>query len=297
MNYRTDLAIECTDVINLNGEEKGIKVTRRDLDNAKVTIVEILTEEAHEETGKPVGKYITVEVPPFTHDGELLDGRLTAVSHEISRILPKSGTVLVAGLGNDNITPDALGPQTASMLLATRHLNEEVTGDLGLGRLRSVAAAVPGVLGRTGMETAEIIKGLVREISPCAVITVDALACRSFERLGCTVQISDCGIVPGGGVGNSRKEISEKTVGVPVISMGVPTVIDAATLCTDLTNKIRGEEEEGLYEKYHNAGGDMIVTPKDIDMLTKRAARLVALSINCALQPTVAAEDMVTLTF
>ena len=144
MNYRTDLAIECTDVINLNGEEKGIKVTRRDLDNAKVTIVEILTEEAHEKTGKPVGKYITVEVPPFTHDGELLDGRLTAVSHEISRILPKSGTVLVAGLGNDNITPDALGPQTASMLLATRHLNEEVTGDLGLGRLRSVAAAVPG---------------------------------------------------------------------------------------------------------------------------------------------------------
>ena len=199
-------------------EEKGIKVTRRDLDNAKVTIVEILTEEAYQRTGKPVGKYITVEVPPFTHDGELLDGRLTAVSHEISRILPKSGTVLVAGLGNDNITPDALGPQTASMLLATRHLNEEVTGELGLGRLRSVATAVPGVLGRTGMETAEIIKGLVREISPSAVITVDALACRSFERLGCTVQISDCGVVPGGGVGNSRKAVSYTHLTLPTIA-------------------------------------------------------------------------------
>lgn len=293
MEFRTDLALERTEA---TPQIRGAKTQRRDLDNAKITVVSVESEEAARELGKPVGKYITVEVPPFTRDAELLDGRLTAVSGELKRLLPESGTVLVAGLGNESITPDALGPQTANMILATRHIGSEIGSQLGLGRLRPVAVTIPGVLGKTGMETAEIICGMVDTVKPCAVITVDALACRSLSRLGCTVQMSDSGITPGGGVGNARSEISQKTVGVPVIAMGVPTVIDAATLCADLAASASSDLRENAYEKFRSAGGDMIVTPRDIDMLTSRAARLVALSINCAMQPDISPEDMLALT-
>lgn len=196
MDFRTDLALERSEA---SPNIKGAKIQRRDLDNARITIVRVEDEEASRELGKPIGKYVTVEVPPFTRDAELLDGRLTAVSGEISALLPREGTVLIAGLGNESITPDALGPQTAEMLLATRHISGEVSDGLGLGRLRPVAVITPGVLGKTGMETTEIIGAAVRAIKPCAVITVDALACRSLSRLGCTVQMSDSGITPAAG--------------------------------------------------------------------------------------------------
>ena len=196
----------------------------------------------------------------------------------------------MAGLGNTKITPDALGPKCASMIFATRHITGELLKSTGLSDLRCVSAFSTGVLGETGAESVEMIKGVVQMIKPDFVITVDALAARNVERLGTTVQMCNTGIVPGSGVGNARQEISEKTVGVPVISIGVPTVVDAATLVLDCGG-CRGDEEE-LYEQT----GNMMVTPREIDLMIERASKLTALAVNCALQPGISPEDMLILT-
>ena len=212
-------------------------------------------------------------MPPLTDDEKALSEQAACIAEELPALLPKEGPVLVAGLGNAAITPDAIGPQAADMVLATRHIRGEWARSLGLSDLRPVAVMQVGVLGRTGVESGELVGAVCRALSPAAVIAIDALAARSLARLGCTVQLCDTGIAPGSGVGNHRRPLSRETVGVPVIGLGVPTVVDAATIVEEL-GQTAPREATG-----------MIVTPREVDLMVRRAARLVAMAVNGALQP------------
>ena len=284
MQMRTDLALEQREMATeLPG---GIQSEELSVGVARITRIHITDEQGAAALSKPIGSYITIEVPPLSDDGVLDDDTVTAIKNELCALLPRDGVVLVAGLGNTNITPDALGPKTASGVLATRHITGELARSAGLDELRGVCVLTPGVLGQTGIETGEIISGVAEKIRPAAVIVVDALASRQLSRLGCTVQLSDAGISPGSGVGNARKEISKSTMQVPVISVGVPTVVDAATMAYDLTGA------EPCEEQITPRGAQMIVTPREIDLIIKRAAELVAHSINCALQASLDRETL-----
>ncbi|MBQ3150844.1 MAG: GPR endopeptidase [Clostridia bacterium] len=288
MDFRTDLALERSEIYGDN-LPSGVVCSKEEASEVTITRIEITSEEGAEAIGKPCGKYITAEVPPFKRNGEASDESVQLLADEIAALLPKEGTVLVAGLGNRDITPDALGPVFCDKIFATRHIEKELAQNLGLGDLRPVVSLIPGVLGKTGMETSETLEGAVKKISPVAVITVDALAARRLSRLGSTVQISNVGVVPGSGVGNARMEISEKSLGVPVIAIGVPTVVDAATLVTDLGG---GDEAD---EKLIREGADMMITPREIDLVIERAARLVSLSVNKALQPHLSTDEITIL--
>lgn len=284
MNLRTDLALErCESLDKRNMRGVNIETVKKRC--AKVSRIEVVNEEGAQAIGKPIGRYINVEVTPFARHAQFIDDSLSAVSEEIASLLPPSGSVLVAGLGNSRITPDALGPKCASMIFATRHITGELLRATGLGKLRTVSAFATGVLGETGAEAGEMLKGLVDTLRPEAVITVDALAARNVSRLGRTIQMCNTGITPGSGVGNARQEISEQTLGVPVIAVGVPTVVDAATLVSDYSGGRAGEE-----------AAEMMVTPREVDLMIERAAKLTALAINCALQPGISPEDMLMLT-
>ena len=200
-------------------------------------------------------------------------------------MLPPEGMVLVVGLGNAQITPDALGPLTVRQILATRHIPAQLAEQTGLSGLRPVAAIAPGVLGQTGIETGEIILSIVRDLSPAAVVAVDALAAGSPERLGCTIQLSDSGISPGSGVLNARKELSRQSLGVPVLSLGIPTVVDGGTLVCGLL----GCEDESRVPEEARA---MMVTPRDVDALIERGAKHLSLALNAALQPQLSLEEI-----
>ncbi len=291
MIFRTDLALERREAI---AEEcPGTEAEERTAGKVRISHIRVINEEGERALGKPKGSYITLEVPPFSADAEMFDGRIDVMAKELAQLLPKKGTALVVGLGNHQITPDALGPRTMDTILATRHLSGELLESIGLPGLRPVCAAAPGVLGQTGIETSEIIEGLAARVKPAVVIVIDALASRSLSRLGCTVQISDTGIEPGAGVGNRRKEISSRTLGVPVIAIGVPTVVDATTLAADLL----ADEKlgESVKQQVEPRGMPMMVTPREIDLLIQRASRLLALVINSALQPDLSPEDILSL--
>lgn len=277
MNARTDLAIEKDSFIS-GDRPKGIRRKIFETEKTKVTKISVLDKEASEAIGKPVGEYITVELDEFSYDTELLDDRMKSISTQLSSLLPKGdGTVLVAGIGNKDITPDALGPRCAEGIFSTRHITSELAEEIGLDFLNPVCSLATGVLGQTGIETGEIIKSVADAIKPKAVIVIDALAAAGLERLGRTVQITDTGITPGSGVGNKRAEISKNTLGVPVIAIGVPTVVDAVTLARAMTgNKTATENAEAQ---------NMMVTPREIDVMIERAAKLISLCVNCALQP------------
>lgn len=277
MNARTDLAIEKDSFIS-GDRPKGLRRKIFETEKTRVTKISVLDKEAADVIGKPVGEYITVELDEFSYDTELLDDRMKSISTQISSLLPKGdGTVLVAGIGNKDITPDALGPRCAEGIFSTRHITSELAEEIGLDFLNPVCSLATGVLGQTGIETGEIIKSVADAIKPKAVIVIDALAAAGLERLGRTVQITDTGITPGSGVGNKRAEISKNTLGVPVIAIGVPTVVDAVTLARAMTgNKTATESSEAQ---------NMMVTPREIDVMIERAAKLISLCVNCALQP------------
>ena len=262
---------------HLTDEDVG-KDTFREGDTC-VTRLHIRTDRAARALGKPQGAYITVEVPPLTDNEETLGKAAGLVANELTALLPAEGSVLVVGLGNRAITPDALGPESADMVLATRHIGGEFARSVGLDDLRPTAVLTPGVLGQTGTESGEIVRGVCTVVHPVAVVVVDALAARSVARLGCTVQLCDTGIAPGSGVGNNRQPLNAETLGVPVIGMGVPTVVDAATIAREFSD--RGEEAPDLTPR----GAQMMVTPREVDVMIHRAARLVAMAINGALQP------------
>lgn len=270
--FRTDLALENTE------PEKQVK---REVDGCVVTRID--------DRGNT---YITIEVNSISDHLDSDHGVLKLIVEELTSLLPESGPVLVAGLGNRAITPDAIGPLTAEQILATRHIKGEIARVTGLENLRPVAVVSPGVLGCTGIEAVELIHSLVEKVKPGAVIAVDALAARSPSRLGCTIQLCSAGVSPGSGVGNSRPRIDAATLGVPVVAVGIPTVVDAATLAADLL----GEENEAAQEMIAPRGAEMMVTPREIDLIISRGARLIAMGINMALNPSLSLEEFEELT-
>lgn len=293
MFFRTDLALEEREMINTDIE--GVDFYVEEFEDTKVSTLKIHSDKAAKQLRKDKGNYITIEVPALTDDFKNTEDRVRIIADEIQKIIPPSGPILVIGLGNINITPDALGPKSTSLVLATRHISGEIARSIGLEGLRSVAVLAPGVLGQTGIEIGEIILSLVNKLNPSAVIAVDALASKKLQRLGCTIQISNTGISPGSGIGNMRLPLNKSTLGVPVVGIGVPTVVDATTLVSDLLNVSSQEEFDNFKEKISPRGEKMIVTPREIDLLIQRASKLIAMSINCALHPNFSTDDLLAL--
>lgn len=271
MSIRTDLAIELGG--GENGDISGVEKEYKEEGDIKASVVKITSRQGERATGKPIGKYITLEFPPIYKISDYSSLKKAVAGSLDSLLEGKRESILIAGLGNTDITPDAIGPLTAKQILATRHISGQFAESIGLKGLRSVSVIAPGVLGQTGIETTELIKGAIEAVKPNAVIVIDALAAMSAQRLFRTVQLCNTGISPGSGVKNSRREISEKTLGVPVIAIGVPTVTDADALAFELTGK---EPEKSC---------DMFVTPKDVDLLADRISEILALSLNRFLQP------------
>jgi len=320
-SVRTDLAVEARELASerqRREEMDGIEVTVEDLcgGNVKVTWVEVYNEAGAESMGKPIGNYITIESNAMKENDTKVHEeimKILAKRLEKLRKLKKNAVILVVGLGNWNVTPDALGPKVVSKILVTRHLTGNLPKELE-GNVRPVGAISAGVMGLTGIETAEIIKGVTDRIKPDLVIAIDALAARRTSRVNSTIQISDAGINPGAGVGNKRMELSEQSLGVPVIAIGVPTVVDAATLVNDTMDRMleamaeqaqRGSEFFNMLgsladeDKYHLITeilnpytGNMFVTPKEVDSVIERLANIIANGINIALHPGVSTEDI-----
>jgi len=289
---RTDLAIEAKEIYEESADRqtklKGVEAREREEGRIKITEVKVLSAEGEKALNKPIGNYITVELPENGLYGEEMSRAAESIKSVLADMLPDgdSAAVLVAGLGNSAITPDAVGSRCARGIVVTRHLTRMMKEQFG--QMRPVAAFEPGVLGTTGMESAEIIKAVTEKVSPACVIVIDALASRRLSRVCTTVQICDTGIVPGSGVGNSRAAINKDTLGVPVIAIGVPTVVDAATLTADVLESAGFGEHDR--EEFALCAG-MMVTPRDIDAKLDSLSKLVALSINLALQKDMTPEE------
>lgn len=299
-SIRTDLAIENREIYQkaekIENEIPGIKTDFENVsDDLKVTKVEILTEEGEKALGKPKGKYYTLEAENLHLGIEDIDNQ---VENKISSILAellkltKEDRILVVGLGNEDVTPDSLGPKVISKIEVTSHLIKYVPQYIKEGT-RPVSAIVPGVLGTTGIETGDIIKAVVEKTSPSKIIAIDALAARNMKRIKNTIQISDTGIIPGAGVGNNRKRLNDETVGIPVIAIGVPTVVDSRTIVSDVieglieNNTIDDEKKEEYYhfiqEKLPEIESNSIVTPTEIDEVITNISQIIANGINMAL--------------
>ncbi len=282
MERRTDLAIEARELAG--SDIQGVEYSVRNENGMEISKLCVKNHQASVKLKKEQGTYITIDVPAMTDNFLSTDDRIKTISNEIKRLLPVNGLVLVCGLGNVEITPDALGPKTVSRILATRHITGELARSTGLDSLRPVAVLKPGVTGQTGIETFEYIESIVKKVRPTALVVIDALASRRLSRLGCTLQISDTGISPGAGVQNNRKKITKDSVGIPVIALGVPTVVDAVTLVSDLLDVDDEKTSRDLSEVLSPDNRSMVVTPKEIDLLIDRASRLVSMSLNVALQ-------------
>ena len=292
-NVRTDLALEEKERFESDDVEISGVVLEEHYDEQKeirITMVKIETEKGARTMGKPVGNYLTLEAPGMADDNEEIH---RDISDELEKLLRrilkdhkgKQESVLVVGLGNRMVTPDALGPFVLDDVQVNRHI-KEYFHDLMTGS-RTLCAVAPGVMGQTGMESREILGGIIHEVQPCCLLVVDSLAAASVHRLCTTIQITDAGICPGAGIGNNRNAINEKELGIPVIAIGVPTVVDASTIVSEcMENTLLKEgytlEQIDLFQKSF-AGemiGQLFVTPKDIDEQIREIGKLVARGIN-----------------
>ena len=280
---RTDLALEAHETCGAQ-DSKGIKVKRKRKKGAEITTVDILNEDGEKRLGKSRGTYITIEAENMKYfEDDERENICKLIGESLNMILDKpkiEGSVLAVGLGNRQITPDALGPKVVSKIEVTRHLFEYMPESICEGA-RSVCAIAPDVLGNTGIETLEIIRGINEKVKPEAIIAIDALAAGNPSRVGNTVQISDTGIHPGGGVGNRRSGLTKENLEIPVIAVGVPTVVDAGTIVYSALEDAGEQNAEALAKKA--GGADMMVTPKDIDMIIETSADIVAHGINLGL--------------
>ena len=320
---RTDLAIEISNTLKLNQAEDyqipGVKVHTDYKESCDMTIthVSIENESGEEHMGKPKGDYITIECSSIKENNpDAHKEVIAAVAQSLTFVLPKNLSktlnVLVIGLGNRFATPDTLGPKVANKVLVTRHINLKTPDSID-DSVCHLSSLAPGVMGLTGIETVEIISGVAEKIKPDCIIAIDALAARSASRINSTIQITNTGISPGAGVGNSRKQLNEQTVGCPVVAIGVPTVVDTATLVTDalnqlIENMLKQAEHSQLYdmlkelseqEKYHLIRetlfpqiGDLFVTPKEIDEVIEYLTSIIANAINIAVHPGISIEDI-----
>ena len=287
---RTDLAMEAQELWRESAGEttrlSGVEARDREREGIPVTTVRILDREGEQALGKPRGTYVTLTLEGVAGRAEGVFGRaIRAVAGELSRLLEEvdpQGLVLVAGLGNRAITPDAIGPKVHEQIFVTRHLVDQMPEHFG--HLRPVASLAAEVLGTTGVESGEVVRAVCEKLRPACVIAVDALASRSLERLCRTVQLADTGITPGSGVGNHRVALDRDSLGVPVLALGVPTVVEGSTLAADLMG---ADELPDL-----GAGRDLLVTPKDIDSEVADLAKIVGYGISLALQPGMTVEDL-----
>lgn len=293
---RTDLALEAGEKFKQdNVEIRGVRIDESydEEKDIRTTVVRIETENGARAMGKPQGVYITIEAPDLSVPDEGYHREVSeAIAHHLRSLFPfdKEQSVLVVGLGNQNITPDALGPFAVDNLRITRHVIREY-GVEGTGEdaAHMVSALVPGVMANTGMEALEIVKGVISQTEPDVVIVIDALAARSIRRLSRTIQLTNTGVNPGSGVGNHRQGLTEETLGVPVLGIGVPTVVDAATIVCDAMEHMLRTLEDSERDKFL---GEMItpglrstyVTPKDVDETVKRLSYTVSEGINMALE-------------
>lgn len=303
MQRRTDLIMEVHESLTAGTGRpmQGVRVHHDTQEDVEVTRVLVEPGEGAQALGRQPGRYVTLEAPKLCTDGEVVPNVCRVVAHHLSELLPKGeGSVLVVGLGNRQVTPDLVGPGTADQVLSTRGIPQ-------LELLEQVCAMVPGVRGMTGMESSEMVAAVVQQVQPRAVIAVDALAARSVKRLMSTIQLCDTGISPGSGVGNHRHALDEATLGIPVIAIGVPTVVDGATLVCDAVDVLRQQlvedlpqlAELDLAEHYvqmvqvlHSAGQQIMVTPKGVDLLVQRLCRTLAGGINLALHPALSLEEL-----
>lgn len=324
-NIRTDLALEAhelfkqqamKEVLDECGEPPGVDVENAGTEDIKITRVRVTSPTGEASIGKPMGNYITIEVPGLRqNDQALMENTCKELAKELVRLvnIGEKDTVLIVGLGNWNVTPDALGPKVISSLMVTRHLLEYVPEQVDNG-VRPVCAVAPGVLGITGIETGEIIKGIVERVKPQLIIAIDALASRRMDRVSTTIQLADTGISPGSGVGNKRMEISRNTLGVPVIAIGVPTVVDAATIANDTIDMVmdsfieqasegtefynmlkgidRNEKYDLIKEVLTPYIGNLIVTPKEIDDIIEKVSKVMANGLNIALHEGITLDDV-----
>ena len=308
INFRTDLADERTDIFkknnNIENDIDGIETNVREEGNIKITEVKVTNENGANSIGKPIGTYITMDIKKLkVATDEEIEKYGNKLSNELKKLIDshteKQDEILVVGLGNIYVTPDSLGPKVINEIDVTRHILKYMPEVLEEGT-RSVSAISPGVLGTTGMETLEIVTGIVQNIKPKLIIVIDALASRSMERISSSIQLSDTGIVPGAGVGNTRKELSQNTLNIPVIALGIPTVVESAVLVNDCLNlfitKLQEEaksndylnnlKQQDNYEEIKEAlipnDYNMIVTPKEIDELIENMKDVVARGINYA---------------
>ena len=282
---RTDLALEARELWQESAGKTtrlaGVKATKRKQEGYPVTRVDILDQRGEEALGKPRGTYLTVDLTTFWQRREdFFQRAVRAVGAPLKELVPTEGPVLVVGLGNRAKTPDAVGPLAADHVLVTRHLISAMPRQFS--GFRPVSVLRTGVLGTTGVESAESVRGLAAEVKPACVIAVDALASRRTGRVCAAVQLSDTGIIPGSGVGNHRSPLNAGTLGVPVIAIGVPTVVDSATLAADLLEEsgITDYDAEALQKSRQN----LMVTPRDIDQQVRDLGKVIGYGINWALQ-------------
>lgn len=318
-SIRTDLAVEARELYKKENrrEVPGVEVDVDDeKEGIKVTTVRVVDEVGARIMGKQIGTYITMEMPEVNHyDADFHDELSKLMAKQLVKIInvKKDITALVVGLGNWNVTPDALGPKVVSKLMVTRHLKKYMPDSLEEG-INPVCALSPGVLGLTGIETAEIIQGVVSKVKPDVIIVIDALASRKIDRVVRTIQIGDTGISPGSGVGNKRMELTRDSLGVPVIAIGIPTVVDAATMANDTIdlmidslieqskdnkefyNMLKGVNKDEKYymikEILNPYVGNMMVTPKEIDGLIDDMSKIIANGINISLHPGIELKDV-----
>ena len=308
-DIRTDLAMESAQLLQKEDSQtiEGVKQKQNEpIKGVQVFNVQITNAQGAKSLGKPVGQYISIDMEkPFEKGAEFLEDASKEFSVHIKALVKPfkkgDGPVLVIGLGNRDVTPDSLGPRVVERMLVTRHMKENVPQELA-SRLHSVCALAPGVLGVTGMETAEIVRGITETTHPCVIIAIDALAARSLQRIASSMQVSDTGIRPGSGLGNRRKGIEKETMGVPVVAIGVPMVVYASTIAHDTVEQVMadlnvGQEDatnllEYVHKKAVDEMGNLVVTPKEVDELVDRCADLVADALNMALHENITLEDV-----
>ncbi|OXS62528.1 GPR endopeptidase [Cohnella sp. CIP 111063] len=325
-DIRTDLALEAKEIASQGHETPdipGLWSETASEDGITVTRMEIQNDQAAQRIGKMVGHYVTLEVPDMRQgDTELQDKVATAMAKEFEAFLQRVGvtpkhSVLVVGLGNWNVTPDALGPIVVENIMVTRHFFELMPDQVSPG-YRAVSAVAPGVLGTTGIESSDIVQGIVEKAKPDLIIAIDALAAKSLERVNTTIQIADTGIHPGSGIGNKRKGLTKEILGVPCIGIGVPTVVYASTIVnntmdmmfehmkqhTDNTDPMFGifgkmadnERLQLVREVLHPLGHDLLVTPKEIDKFIEDIANVIASGLNAALHEAVDTDNVAAYT-
>lgn len=293
-----DLAMEAHELASKNKSHllDGVIFEKEMLDDATLVRIEIKNKEGEEATGKPVGTYLTLEMERvWEGDGARLKRYATILSELIGEVIDKKrikkSCVLVVGLGNISMISDAIGPRSLEYVITTRHIktsSPEIYSALGFAEVSTLS---PGVLGKTGIETQEIVKSVSGAISPSLIIAIDSLATRDVSRLGCAVQITDTGIAPGSGLGIRNSRISSDTVGIPVISVGVPTVVNALTLVENVLSR-KDIDTDFLKECHALPEAELFVAPKDSDVICEEMARLVGYSVNMALHTALSYEDM-----